>query len=250
MEEHIFIVNFNIRGQKVTCEKPSIDLVENSVGYLRANFDFSEDWNGLYRIAIFQSSRGSFAIHANKEDAQPDGTFVIPYNAIIAPGFKVSFLATDVKVALDKDYRLLDPYIKTRITTNQIFIGLKQSGPMFNEVGELVSNEVDVFSLASIALEIAKNAYTIAWDIQNGLKEISGILGGPGYNEYANIQYLSDGSIALIDMYGKVHILKYELKNGKITKTYLDNVQIEVEYEGDKLSKVGNTTVDLSGIFN
>jgi hypothetical protein len=51
-------------------------------------------------------------------------------------------------------------------------------------------------------------------------------------------------------MYGKVHILKYELKNGKITKTYLDNVQIEVEYEGDKLSKIGNTTVDLSGIFN
>lgn len=251
MEENIFIVDFKINGQKLTCIKPSVDLTENSVGYLRARFDFSDDWNGLYKMAIFQSSRGTYAIHANEEDAvSGDGTFIIPYNAIIAPGFKISLVATDIKIAVGEDSRLLDPYLKTRITTNQIFIGLKQSGPLLNKPGDLVSDEVDVFSMASLALEIAKNAYTIAWDIQNGLEEISGILGGPGYTEYVDIQYREDGVIELTDINGNVHLLRYELENGKVTKTYLDGIPTEVTYDGNKLSKVGDATVDISGIFN
>ena len=196
MEENIFIIDFKINGQKLTCIKPSIDLAENSVGYLRARFEFSDDWTGLYKMAIFQSSRGTYAIHANEEDAvSGDGTFIIPYNAIIAPGFKISLIATDIKIAVGEDSRPLDPYLKTRITTNQIFIGLKQSGPLLNEPGDLISDEVDVFSMASLAIEIAKNAYTIAWDIQNGLEEISGILGGTNYTEYTDIQHKENGVI-------------------------------------------------------
>jgi hypothetical protein len=121
---------------------------------------------------------------------------------------------------------------------------------MKGEIGEVTSDEVNVYELANFAIEIAKNAYTIAWDIQNGLEEISSILGGPGYMEYVDIQYKEGNVIEFTDVNGVVHILKYELENGKVTKTYLDGIPTEVAYDGNKLSKVGDATVDISGIFN
>jgi hypothetical protein len=114
----------------------------------------------------------------------------------------------------------------------------------------MTSDEVNAYELANFAIEIAKNAYTIAWDIQNGLEEISGILGGPGYMEYVDIQYKEGNIIELTDVNGIVHILRYELKNGKIVNTYLDGIPTEMAYDGNKLSKIGNATVDISGIFN
>jgi hypothetical protein len=242
--ENSLILDLYINGQKISCQKPIFDLVENSVGYLKFKLKYSSDWNDLFKLIFFQTATKTLVVKGNAD------IITIPYEVIQAPGFRVSCVGTDVDIHINDDNTLGQPLVKVRITTDQIPIALKLGGPIKGKIGEMTSDEVNAYELANFAIEIAKNAYTIAWDIQNGLEEISGILGGPGYMEYVDIQYKEGNVIELTDVYGVVHILKYELKNGKVTKTYLDGIPTEVAYDGNKLSKVGNTTVDISGIFN
>jgi hypothetical protein len=251
MEEQNLILDFKINGQDLSCQKPSFDLVENSVGYLKARFHFSEDWNGLYKIAVFQSQRETRAIHANEEDSQSkDGTFFIPFNVIKTPGFRVSCIGTDVKLALDENNRYLDPRINKRITTDPIMISLKGSGPVSAELGVTESDEVNVYDIASLALRVAKEAYTIAWDIEAGLQDVIEILGGKGELNFIEIRYLETGEIELIDLKGYSHLLTFDIVDGKIVKVYVDGIEIDAKYSGTNLVQVGNVKVDISGIFN
>jgi hypothetical protein len=251
MEANSLVLDFKINGQDLSCQKPSFDLVENSVGYLKARFHFSEDWNGLYKIAVFQTQREICAIHANEEDSKSkDGTFIIPYKVIKNPGFRISCIGTDVKIDLSDDNKILEPVISTRITTDPIMISLKMSGPVGAELGMTESDEVNVYDLASLGIRIAKEAYTLAWDIEYGVREINSILGGKGAMEYKEVRYLDNGDIELIDTKDYPHLLTFSMRNGQITHVYLDSIEIEAKYSGTQLIQIGNIKIDISKIFN
>jgi hypothetical protein len=129
-------------------------------------------------------------------------------------------------------------------------ISLKGSGPVSAELGVTESDEVNVYDIASLALRVAKEAYTIAWDIEAGLQDVIEILGGKGELNFIEIRYLETGEIELIDLKGYSHLLTFDIVDGKIVKVYVDGIEIDAKYSGTNLVQVGNVKVDISGIFN
>jgi hypothetical protein len=243
MEENKLVLDLNIKGQKISCQKPEFDLVENSVGYLQLKLNYSPDWKGLYKLVFFQTPSKTLVASGD------NGLITVPHEIIKAPGFRVSCVGTDVGIKINSDHTLGEPIVKVRITTDQIPIALKLGGPMRGVLGELTSSEIGIYELASLALKVAKEAYTLAWDIGQGLKDVNDILGG-GITEYKDIRYRDDGAIELVDEKGYIHVLTYDMKDGKIIKTYLDGQELEAEYDGRQVIKIGNAIVDISGIFN
>jgi hypothetical protein len=121
---------------------------------------------------------------------------------------------------------------------------------MKGKIGELTSYEVSIYDLANLALKVAKEAYTLAWDIEYGVREINSILGGKGAMEYKEVHYLDNGDIELIDTKDYPHLLTFSMKKGQITHVYLDSIEIEAKYSGTQLIQIGNIKIDISKIFN
>lgn len=79
------ILDFNVSGQKIqkntNCD--FTDIVAGSKGYLRARFDFSTDWAGCKKVAVFISHGQEYPV------AIISGICEIPADALVAKTVKV-----------------------------------------------------------------------------------------------------------------------------------------------------------------
>lgn len=83
-------LKFNVSGQIVSPDQ-SCDftgLVPGTEGYLKAEFSFSEEWNGCGKIAEFRRYATSEPVSAKLVG----GECVIPAEALIGKSFKVSVI--------------------------------------------------------------------------------------------------------------------------------------------------------------
>jgi hypothetical protein len=175
---------FTVNHQDLSVNHSEIQLVANSVGYVQAKIDFSEDWTGLYKVAVFENQKSYYAINIDEEDLNEDGTFDIPYSVLKVPGFKVSCFGTSTKMSINLSGQIVSPQIRKRITTDVVSIGLKISGPLQGVTPSVTSKELNVYEISELALKIAKEAYSTAWNMQYSLKEINELLGGDPYALY------------------------------------------------------------------
>lgn len=174
-------INFTIDHQELHTDLPKVQLVANSVGYLQARFSFSSDWDGLYKIAVFENQTNRYAINIDDEDLREDGTLDIPYSVIKVPGFKVSCFGTTTKMSIDLSGQIVSPEVRRRITTDPLAISLKISGPLNGVTPPATGRELNVYEISNLALRIAKEAYTTMWNMQYSLREINELLGGNPY---------------------------------------------------------------------
>jgi hypothetical protein len=183
------ILNFQVNGQILTVDSNEKEIVENSVGYLKAKFDFSSDWDGLYKIAVFENAKKVYAINIDKEDSI-DGIFEIPYSVIKVPGFKVSCFGTKTRMTIDLSGKLVMPQTARRLTTNPLVVSLRTSGPLNGVTPPATGREISVYESSDLALRIAKEAYTVAWNMQYSLRKINELLGGDPYELFRREQRL------------------------------------------------------------
>lgn len=174
-------LNFLVNHQDLSVDLPEVQLVANSVGYLQAKIQFSNDWDGLYKIAVFENQNSYYAINIDPEDLREDGTFDIPYSVIKVPGFKVSCFGTSTKMGISLSGRITTPEVRRRITTDPLAISLKISGPLQGITPPATGKELNVYETSELALRIAKEAYATMWNMQYSLREINELLGGDPY---------------------------------------------------------------------
>lgn len=186
------------------------ELAANSVNYVKIFFKFTEDWNDeeLYKVAIFENMGKYYAIYIDEENQEEDGSFYIPFQVIKAPGFTVSVFASNVKPIIGIDGKITNRdkkiEIRKRITTNIITFPIKISGPLQGIIPEANSKEVNIYEQTNLALQIAREAYTVAYNIQFSLQKINQLLGGDPY--------------ALCRIENKIQEILKDVNNKKIAK--------------------------------
>lgn len=166
-------LDFYVRGQVITPQYNDVVLAEKSIGYLKANFIFGEDWEGLQKVAIFEHNKKYFFYLI------PEGeTFLIPHEVLKVPGFKVSCFGSNTAVLIDENGHLKNTSIEKRITTSPIGVSLRIAGEMDGDIGNPLPDGNTVAENAALALKLAKEAYTLFWNMQESLEEIYQELGG------------------------------------------------------------------------
>lgn len=112
----------------------------------------------------------------------------------------------------------------------------------FKELKEQIenANALGVANLAEKGIMVNDNATT--YEIMDKIADIV----GNGGVEYESIVYNEDDSITLNDKDGIVHTIECEYINGKLTSVKYDGKVVKLTYEGDLLTKVGKTAVDLT----
>ena len=90
-----FIVDDLLINKDPNCDFSG--LVPGSKGYLKAEFDFSPDWNGCAKVAAFYSRMGREVGHEVLEDGK---TCVIPEEALKRKEFKVRVFGTNGDIVL------------------------------------------------------------------------------------------------------------------------------------------------------
>ena len=94
-------LDFYVRGQVITPQYNDVVLAEKSIGYLKANFIFGEDWEGLQKVAVFEHNKKYFFYLI------PEGeTFLIPHEVLKEPRFKVSCFGSNTAVLIDENGHL------------------------------------------------------------------------------------------------------------------------------------------------
>ena len=79
------------------------------------------------------------------------------------------------------------------------------------------------------------------------LKEMASVIQGiSSGTEYTNIVYNEDNTITLTDKDGIVHTMSCTYEDGKLTGATYDGKAVELTYNGDVLTTVGKTVVDMS----
>lgn len=94
-------LKFNVTGQHVK-KNPKCDfsyIVPGSVGYLKAAFKFSKDWDGCVKVASFWLDDKEYAVRLDEDNA-----CVIPSEALTGEKFFVSVTGakTGYKIKTDK----------------------------------------------------------------------------------------------------------------------------------------------------
>ena len=102
----------------------------------------------------------------------------------------------------------------------------------------LNANTLGRTNLTDKGVEIAETATT--YEIMSKIAEISG-----GGVEYTSIVYNTDNTVTLTDKDGVIHTMSCTYEGGKLIGVTYDGEQIELTYNGDVLTKVGNTAVDM-----
>ena len=101
------LLNLHIIGQKIYCDEAPF-LATESKNYLECKFEFSEDWEGCIKTAIFRGVTGvPYCIEIE------DDTCTVPYEVLTGNVFLISV------------FGILDD---KRITTNTVDIYVKDSG--------------------------------------------------------------------------------------------------------------------------
>jgi hypothetical protein len=65
-----------------------------------------------------------------------------------------------------------------RITTEPILIPLRISGPLAGQTAPSTAQELNIFEISEEALKIAKQTYSLFWNMQYALQDVNALLGG------------------------------------------------------------------------
>lgn len=147
------ILSFTVRGQEIfpNFNFNDIHLVEGSIGYLKANFEFNEDWRYEKKpltIKILYSGRGK-TISTDFEKYN-NNTAEVPAEIIKSPGFSITCFG---EYLLDEGET---KKVVKRLATESIQIPLKISGPTVGETPSEIQAEADAYALAKECLQELK----------------------------------------------------------------------------------------------
>lgn len=150
-------MRFSVNNQIITVE--DTELVSGSSNLYTAEFNFSEDWNGFIRVAVFQQENGGSAYHV----PLTEDSCVIPWESISQPGY--------LKVGV---YGVLGNTHKPTIWCQPVFVdkGTNSAQPsepspsvyeeLLEKTREAVGTAGQAVEIATEAVEIATNAETTA----------------------------------------------------------------------------------------
>lgn len=84
-------INFIVNSLNIQVDDTSVtdNLVPGTEGFLRANFSFSNEWNGFTKVAAFFSNLG---VEYSPQAINADGTCMIPFEALKKSIFKVQVI--------------------------------------------------------------------------------------------------------------------------------------------------------------
>ena len=109
-------LTLDIKNQTLTVRCDIDRIVENSVNYLEYEINTTSDWDGLTKKVIISYNNGKNSVEPEEEDN------LIPYEAIIAPGFSVNV------VGYHSEGEGEDAKITKRIMTNEVLIKVYPGG--------------------------------------------------------------------------------------------------------------------------
>ena len=96
---------FKVTEQKITYDKEAY-IVTDSWNYITARFEFSEEWGGLSKTAIFKGTNGTYSVLLT------DDACIVPHE-VLAGGFSVSVYGSSGNM---------------RITADSVYINAVKSG--------------------------------------------------------------------------------------------------------------------------
>lgn len=152
-----------LNGQKLTVASDTV--VSDSVKYLTVRFEFSKEWDGYLKTAMFFGEDGSnYSVPMLKGNSMclGENTCYVPYEAIKNPGFEISVFGINGESV---------------ITSDKVLVQVKESGycegetprePTATEYNQLMEVASNALTEAQIANQIAQEN---ASDLQNRLDE-------------------------------------------------------------------------------
>ena len=170
------MLKFNVKNQIITRED-NFPVVADSRNYLKASFEFSEEWQGKI-TAIFGFCGEFYSVILE------DGCCVVPWEIIKTPAFTVSVVCGD------------------RITTNMARVEVELSGycegqtpkPPTPDVYQQILNSV-------IPPRIGENGNWFIWDTDDYVDTGFCATGNPGYTPQRGIDYWNNEDKAEIEAY-------------------------------------------------
>ena len=143
MEENIMVIEFSIRNQVVKREDKN-QVVENSENYLKAKFNFSDDWRGLKKQAHF-TWNGLAVYYVDIDD---ENLCSVPSEVIKARGFEICIQGREASGKIVK------------VTTTPVQVMVLESGLC----GELIPA---ITTILSDTLLVSKDANKVTIEIPN-----------------------------------------------------------------------------------
>lgn len=143
-----------IKGQKITTHQDTV--VADSVNFLAVKFEFSKEWDGYTKTAVYSIPEKEISVYIVLDDATNycvgENTFLVPFEVIYEPGFYISVFGV-------KD--------DSRITSNESFIEVIKSGYKSAQPPEnpTLSEYEQILLISSAAKEIAQSVRN---DADNG----------------------------------------------------------------------------------
>lgn len=142
-------INLSVTDQKITYENEQY-IVTDSQNYISAQFEFSSEWDGMTKTAVFKGAGGSYCVLLR------DDVCTVPHEALVS-GFSVSV------------FGVLD---NVRLTTDSVYITAVKSGfeegqapsePTKTVYEELLGTITEIKEIDSgVRAEVAENTEKIS----------------------------------------------------------------------------------------
>ncbi len=153
------MILIDVNGQSLFVRNPAI--VEESVKYLKVYFDFTNDWDGYSKTAVFKGEEGEayeVILDENSLLYAGDGAFFVPHEVIIAPSFSLSLVGSK------DDSKITTESVKIKVNKCGASEGLAPSEPTpdaFSQMSQMCSE----------AMEGARQVVELAEEIEVAQKE-------------------------------------------------------------------------------
>lgn len=161
------------------------EVVSDSIKHLAMRFEFSNEWNGYAKTAVFRHTSlenpVTLVLNESSEYSLGNGAFLVPWEVIKCPEFSVSVFGTRSG---------------SRITTKQIVCPVEQSGYGEGDAPtEPTSTEFE--QLEAICEQAKSVADSLRADAENGkFKGDTGAKGTDGKTPVKGVDYFTDSDIA------------------------------------------------------
>jgi hypothetical protein len=132
------MIEISVNRTSAFCERQGEPLTTRRVG-LEAHFDFSQDWDGLLKMAVVQGSGTTLGIMVSQGD-----TITIPYECLATAGSK---LIVGVR-GVSEDTTVVIPTVYTTV-------GIVQRGAMLDSGAEDSSSSLALYDQLMLAAQTA-----------------------------------------------------------------------------------------------
>lgn len=182
------MIKFDVSNQQLLLLSKRVQVVADSQGYLIAQFQFTEDWNDVVKIAIF--TRDDYKLRRFLDE---NGCCIVPWEVLKGAGqFNVTVVGNNRENEENKV-----------ITTNGLAVSVAASGltdgEVFDESSEGIEGSVlyQITAKATLATEKAENAAASAeaaerWATSDAVLD-GGLLSAKKYAEAASLSATNAG---------------------------------------------------------